>query len=140
MAIFGRSKREAERLQIGGFSIFGLCRRFIKYSNIFEGNTADSATLPQIIDNLPNQTSEQKRALVIIDAEIATEDNLALIKAKGYDYLCVSRSNKLLQNRLQWRVMAKDNQFVTLHRVEKEKQTDYILNVKNTGKQAKDRL
>lgn len=77
---------------------------------------------------------------MIIDAEIATEDNLALIKAKGYDYLCVSRSNKLLQNRLQWRVMAKDNQFVTLHRVEKEKQTDYILNVKNTGKQAKDRL
>ena len=32
------------------------------------------------------------RALVIMDAGIATEDNLAGIKSRGYDYLCVSRT------------------------------------------------
>ena len=36
--------------------------------------------------------SPQQRVLVCLDAGIATDDNLAKIKEKGYDYLCVSRS------------------------------------------------
>jgi len=28
----------------------------------------------------------------VIDAGIATEDNLEMIRNKGYDYMCVSRS------------------------------------------------
>lgn len=35
--------------------------------------------------------------------------------------------------------MTKDYQFITLQRVEKEGDTDYILKVKSTGKQAKER-
>ena len=34
----------------------------------------------------------QKRAVVVIDAGIATEDNLAIIQQKGNEYVCVSRS------------------------------------------------
>ena len=47
-----------------------------------------------MIDKLRVETSESAtRALVVIDAGITTEENLELIKNKGYDYICVSRSN-----------------------------------------------
>ena len=115
---------------------------FIKYSNIFEGNTTDNTTLPQIIDNLRTQTSQEKRAVVVIDAGIATEDNLKLLQEKGYDYVCVSRSKikdyTVNPNGTIRHIMTKDNQFITLQKVEKQKETDYILKVKSTGKQAKE--
>jgi hypothetical protein len=116
---------------------------FIKYSNIFEGNTADSATIPKIIDNLRAQTSDEKRAIVVIDAGISTEENLALIQAKGYDYVCVSRSkikNYTINPEGDIRhLMTKNKELITLQKVEKATETDYILKVKSTGKQAKER-
>ncbi len=116
---------------------------FIKYSNIFEGNTADNTTLPHIIDNLRSQTSDEKRAVVIIDAGIATQENLELIKAKGYDYVCVSRSKikdyTINKDGAVRHLMTKENQLITLQKIEKKDDTDYILKVKSTGKQAKER-
>ena len=57
-------------------------------------NMADSKTLEGMINNLRVKTSESsKKALVVIDAGIATEDNLKMITSKGYDYLCVNRVN-----------------------------------------------
>ncbi len=64
---------------------------FIKYSNVFQGNTADCKSLPQIIDKLRKQTSNIASATVVIDAGIATDDNLKLIEKKGYNYVCISR-------------------------------------------------
>jgi len=67
---------------------------FIKYSTIFSGNMTDCKTLGDIIDNLRTVTSTcEKRAIVVIDAGIATRENLELLKKKNYDYVCVSRSN-----------------------------------------------
>ena len=47
-----------------------------------------------MIENLRVKTSgSAKKALVVLDAGIATEDNLKMVKAKGNDYLCVTRSS-----------------------------------------------
>jgi len=47
-----------------------------------------------MVDNLRTVTSTgEKRATVVIDAGIATSENLATLKEKGYNYVCVSRSN-----------------------------------------------
>ena len=143
LANFGRSKEKRSDCKLVVLALVVNVEGFIKYSNIFEGNTTDNTTLPQIIDNLRTQTSEEKRAVVVIDAGIATEENLKLIQVKGYDYVCVSRSkikdytiNKDGEIR---HIMTKDNQFITLQKVEKQTETDYILKVKSTGKQAKER-
>lgn len=37
-------------------------------------------------------TPEKKSITVVIDAGIATQDNLELLKSKGYDYICVARN------------------------------------------------
>jgi len=50
-----------------------------------------------MIENVISKSSvyddPQKKSLVVIDAGIATEENLALIREKGYNYLCVSRKH-----------------------------------------------
>jgi Transposase DDE domain len=143
LANFGRSKEKRSDCKLVVLALVVNVQGFIKYSNIFEGNTADNATLPKIIDNLRSQTSNEKRAVVVIDTGIATEDNLALIKAKGYDYVWVSRSKvkeyKISEEGNTRHLMTKDNQFITLQKVEQEADTDFILKVKSTGKQAKER-
>ena len=143
LAKFGRSKEKRSDCKLVVLAMVVNVEGFIKYSNIFEGNTADSNTLPLIIDNLRTQTSQEKRAIVVIDAGISTKENLELIKAKGYDYVCVSRS-KIKdytinpENKSQI-ISTKDNQLITLQKIEKERDDDYILKVKSTGKTAKER-
>jgi hypothetical protein len=143
IAHFGRSKEKRSDCKLVVLALVVNVEGFIKYSNIFEGNTADSATIPKIIDNLRAQTSDEKRAIVVIDAGISTEENLALIQAKGYDYVCVSRSkikNYTINPEGDIRhLMTKNKELITLQKVEKATETDYILKVKSTGKQAKER-
>ena len=64
---------------------------FIKYSSIHEGNMADCSNLSLMIDKLSRRTNAQN-PVVVMDAGIATEENLEMIRAKAYHYLCVSRT------------------------------------------------
>ena len=64
---------------------------FIKYSAIYRGNTADCKTLEAMINQLAAATTAKpahqdgSKRIVVIDAGIATEDNLKMITEKGYD-------------------------------------------------------
>jgi hypothetical protein len=58
----------------------------------FECNMQYSKTLEEIILNLRSLTSTSMRAVVVIDAGIATEENLAMLSENNFDYVCVSRS------------------------------------------------
>jgi transposase len=90
----GRSKEKRSDCPLLVLALVVNVEGFIKYSAIYEGNKADSATLGDMIDKLQLATSEiSRKPIVVIDAGIATEANLALIVEKGYDYVCVSRSN-----------------------------------------------
>ncbi len=143
IAKFGRSKEKRSDCKLVVLALVVNVEGFIKYSNIFEGNTADNSTLPGIIDNLRAQTSEEKRAVVVIDAGIATKANLTLIKAKGYDYVCVSRAKikdyTIAPDGVIRSISTNDKQEITLQKVEVENDTDYILKVKSPGKTAKEK-
>ena len=53
----------------------------------------DCKTLGSVIDAMSNQTSySHRKPIVVIDAGIANDGNIAMLKNKGYDYMCVSRS------------------------------------------------
>jgi transposase len=64
---------------------------FIKYSSVFEGNMQDCKTVEETVKNLRTQTSTSRRAVVVIDAGIATDENLEMLTANSFDYVCVSR-------------------------------------------------
>lgn len=94
IAKFGRSKEKRNDARIIVLAVVVNREGFLKYSNIFEGNTADCKTLEEIVEALSNQTSfTHRKPIVVIDAGIASDENLRMLKDKGYDYLCVSRSS-----------------------------------------------
>lgn len=94
IAKFGRSKEKRNDARIVVLAVVINREGFLKYSNIFEGNMADCKTLGSVIDTMSNQTScSHRKPIVVIDAGIATDGNIAMLKNKGYDYMCVSRSS-----------------------------------------------
>ena len=80
---------------------------------------------------------------MVIDAGIATDDNLAMIKEKGYDYLCVSRSGLKNHNvetgATTVTVTDNKNQKIELCRVKSDRDADFYLKVKSQSKEAKER-
>lgn len=86
IARFGRSKEKRKDAKLVVLALVVNVEGFIKYSSILEGNIADSNTLAAMIDKLSKHTCNTN-AVVVLDAGIATEDNLKLITEKGYKYL-----------------------------------------------------
>lgn len=94
IAKFGRSKEKRSDARLVVLAVVVNREGFLKYSNIFEGNISDSKTLESMVNRLSSSTSATKRKpVVVMDAGIATNDNVKMLKSKGYDFLCVSRSN-----------------------------------------------
>ena len=144
IARFGRSKEKRSDAKLIVLAIVVNQEGFLKYSNIFEGNTSDSSTLKRIIDKLSSQTSVQNRKpVVVMDAGIATEDNIKLLRAKGYDYLCVSRSSlKAYEADISCTpVMIKDRKLqpIELMKVRVENDNDHYLWVRSHAKALKER-
>lgn len=139
-AKFGRSKEKRSDCRL---LVLALCINtdgFIRYSSILEGNTADPKSLPDMVDGLmaKSPVKDEDRTLVVIDAGIATEDNLALLKSKGYNYLCVSRTRlkdyELSPDHQSVTVFDSRKQPITLREVHTDPDGDYYLEVTSPSK------
>jgi hypothetical protein len=137
-----RSKEKRNDCKIVVLALVINPQGFIKYSNVFEGNTADCRSLPLIIDKLRKQTGHISSATVVIDAGIATEDNLKLIAEKGYNYVCVSRESlsnfeAVSQNGLTL-IKTKQGDTLTVEFVKTQQGNNVYLKVKSPGKVVKE--
>jgi hypothetical protein len=93
IAKFGRSKEKRSDARIVVLAAVVNREGFLKYTNIFEGSMVDCKTLEVMIETLSNQTSvTDRKPIVVMDAGIATNENVEMLKQKGYDYVCVTRS------------------------------------------------
>lgn len=144
LAKHGRSKEKRSDAKLVVLGLVVNKEGFIKYSSILDGNMSDPKTLEGMIKKLRVKTSTSAhKALVVIDAGIATDTNLEMIKNEGYDYLCVSRSD--LKNYIveadATSVTVTDNkkQKIDLCRVKSERNTDYYLKVESNSKELKER-
>lgn len=138
-AKFGRSKEKRYDCRL---LVLALCINeagFIRYSSILEGNTADPKSLPDMVDKLALKSPANKdKTLVVMDAGIATEENLKLVKEKGYNYLCVSR-NKLKDYQYSAdhkAIIVQDarKQEITLREVSTPNESDYYLEITSPSK------
>jgi len=144
LARYGRSKEKRSDCPLVVLALVVNVEGFIKYSSIFQGNMSDSKSLGEIIDHLRISTSiSSKRAIVVIDAGIATEDNLSLIQEKGYDYVCVSRSTRAEIKKSETGkpviVNDKKNREITLEKVLTKDDAAYFLKVTSPTKALKER-
>lgn len=145
-AQFGRSKEKRTDCKLVVLALCINAEGFIRYSSILEGNTADPMSLPDMIENLivknPVSSNPDEKVLVVLDAGISTEENLQLIKNKGYNYLCVSRT------RLKDYELSPDKQTVTVHdckrreiklrEVQRDDDGDYYLEINSPTKTLKE--
>ena len=145
-AQFGRSKEKRSDCKL---LVLALCinkEGFIRYSSILEGNTSDPASLPDMIDTLAAKTRvpnrPDRKTLVVMDAGIATEDNLARIKERGYNYLCVSRRRlteyKLSDDMKSVTVLDSKEREIRLTRVGHEEGGDHYLQINSPAKALKE--
>jgi len=142
-AKFGRSKEKRTDAKLVVLALVINREGFLKYSNIFQGNMTDCKTMQTMLDTLSNQTSfTSRKPIVVIDAGIATEGNIAELKKLGYDYLCVSRSNlkDYYADTESKRVIVKDkrNQPIELLKVKAQQDGDNYLWVKSQAKALKE--
>jgi hypothetical protein len=142
IAKFGRSKEKRSDCKIVVLALVINPAGFIKYSTIFEGNMQDSKTLKEIVINLRSQTSTSKRAVVVIDAGIATEENLAMLTENDFDYVCVSRCKlkdyKIDPGSSPVEVEDRKKQKIRLQKVSSEKHNDFFLKIDSQAKRAKE--
>lgn len=143
MAKFGRSKEKRTDAKLIVLAVIINSEGFLKYSDIFEGNTTDCSTLKTVITALNNRAGyRSNKPTIVMDAGIATEENIQFLKQEKYDYLCVSRSNlkayKADTSSRPVQIYDKKNQAIELLHVRVENDTDNYLWVKSEAKALKE--
>lgn len=92
-AKFGRSKEKRSDAKLMALALVTNADGFVKYSKVYAGNIKDHSTLEQTLQDIGDACGNNKRRkVVVMDAGIATEDNLKMLREKQYDYVCVSLS------------------------------------------------
>ncbi len=141
LAQFGRSKEKRRDAKLVVLALVINVEGFIKYSSILQGNIADSKTLSSMIDKLDGHTVSG-HPIVVLDAGIATEENLETIRAKKYHYVCVSRSKikdyEAVAGHPGVLHKTRSRQQITLESVRTERNTDYYLKVDSPAKAMKE--
>ncbi len=110
-AKWGRSKEKRSDCPLVTLGLVIDEMGFPKASKIFKGNVYEADTLLKMLELLQGETIQsastkerpkaKKGITVVIDAGISTEDNLALLKAEGYDYICVARNKPFDESEIE---------------------------------------
>ncbi len=135
----GRSKEKRSDCPLVVLALVVNVEGFIKYSSIYSGNMSDPVTLAETIEKLRLCTSESdKRAVVVMDAGIATTDNLGMLKEKGYKYVCVKRGKlknyRVLEDSKPVIVLDNKEREIELRRIEAHNDSEYYLKVSSPAK------
>jgi hypothetical protein len=142
LAKFGRSKEKRSDCRLVVLALVVNIYGFIKHSSIHEGSFSDSQGLDRVIQSL-DKTTGSLRPLIVLDAGIATKENLALIRSKGYHYLCVSRTKlknyKFDPDSLVTNLETKSKKKVILKKILTNDNTDYCIEINSEMKALKER-
>ena len=154
LAQYGRSKEKRNDCPLVVFTALINQEGFLRDSKIYEGSKADPASLEDMIiqleksykedmldDNVNELFTKKKKPTIVLDAGIATEDNLTLIKEMGYDYVCVARGQlkeyQLEENKFVHTDTA-NNQQIRLQKVTTDSYEDHWLYVHSEAKKKKE--
>jgi len=141
IAQYGRSKEKRNDCKLIVLAIVVNVEGFIKYSKLFEGNKTDVATLPIILKEL-NTKHDSIKPTIVMDAGIASEENIQLLQELGYNYICVARGGLTKYSALPDAepiiIQDKKGQPITLRQVRVEGWNDRQLLIHSTAKEAKE--
>ena len=97
LAAYGHSKEKRTDCPLVTLALVLDSSGFPKKSKVFEGNVSESQTLAEMIRGLESpaipEMFEQKNATIVMDAGIASEENIEWLKEHRYPYIVVSRKH-----------------------------------------------
>ena len=91
-AAFGRSKEKRSDCKLVTLALALDSSGFPKKSEIYEGNISEPKTLKQVIQNFEGKI----RPTIVMDAGIASAENIDWLKQNGYTYIVMSKKKDLL--------------------------------------------
>ena len=143
LAKYGRSKEKRNDARLVVLAMVINIEGFIKYSSIHQGNYADTSDIRTLIQKLSGTTSTAVKPIVVMDAGIATESNLATLTSEGYKYVVVSRKKlkdyQAVQAGKETYLFTKSKKIIRLSLVQSEKYTDSFLKVESPFKALKEK-
>lgn len=143
-ADFGRSKQKQSGSKLIGLALSIDSLGFIRYSRFYKGNISEPCTFEAMLSDVVRAMDiKEEKPVIVMDAGIATEENLAIIRSDkyGYDYVCVSRSIPKQYDRLTDKATAiSDNRGhkIELTKILVEGKEDYFLHIKSAQKKKKE--
>lgn len=112
---------------------------FPKRSEVFAGNVSEPKTLAQMLERLAAAPGAAGPT-VVLDAGIASEENIAWLKEQGYRYLAVSRErHKQFDPAQAILIRAADHAQIRVQRQVDEASGEVRLYCHSTGREAKER-
>jgi len=143
-AEFGRSKQKRNDRRLIGLALSIDNLGFVRHSQFYTGNISEPETFSDLIEAVSKQLSpEGEKPLVVMDAGISTEENLAILRSDtyNYDYVCVSRTVPKAYHKLSDDAKTiTDNRghSIELTKVAVEGKDDCFLHVKSDQKKIKE--
>jgi len=144
-AEFGRSKQKQTGSRLIGLALSIDSTGNVRYSKFYKGNISEPGTFATMIKDVSSQFSSNNQVpVVVMDAGIATEENLALLRSDkyNYDYVCVSRTTPKEYERLTENAQSiTDNRGnkIELTKINVEGKPDNFLHVKSEKKELKEK-
>jgi len=89
-AQYGRSKEKRSDCPIVTMALLLDSEGFPIHSHVFDGNVSEASTLESMINHL-TEISLSEPPIVVMDAGIASEENIIWLKEQGFQYIVVSR-------------------------------------------------
>jgi len=142
LARYGRSKEKRSDAKLVVLAMVINIEGFIKYSSIEAGNYSDTSDMNTLLDKLAKNISSSYNPIVVMDAGIATEKNLAILNDKGYKYVVVSRSKikdyEPVEKGKEIYLLTKSKKIIRLSLVKTNQYTDHFLKVESPAKGMKE--
>ena len=143
-ANFGRSKQKQTGSKLIGLALSIDSLGFVRYSKFYNGNISEPETFEDMLREVTCQLDTRgEKPVIVMDAGIATEENLEIIRSHkfNYDYVCVSRT--IPRDYTQLSVQAEticDNRGnkIELTKVAAEGKDDSFLHIKSDQKLKKE--
>lgn len=141
---FGKSKQKRNDRRLIGLALAIDALGFVRESRFYKGNVSEPSTFIEVIESLISQLSiPEEKPLIVMDAGIATEDNLTLLRNDpyNYDYVCVSRSiPKQYEKLSETAKTITDNRGHKIHltKISVTQKPDHFLHIKSDQKQLKE--
>jgi transposase len=126
-AHLGKSKEMRSDCPLISFGVVLDSDGFAKHSEIFAGNVNERATLQEMISRLDR--GQSKKPIVVIDAGIATKENIEWLKSEGYLYLVMMKQKYRPLREEASEIVVRDDgkQYITASLVKDKESGDNLL-------------